>query len=223
MNFYPNLKKYSEIVKLDNIQNIGILIKGKDYEASSHTRLLSFFNSLNDENFNIFVIDDLELKKFKQDLINDDCFLDIIIVQRDVIDLTFAKLLINKCNLFDIKLVYELDEDLINIDKYSKKKESIKFLIEHANVVTVSTSNLKNNLSYLNDNIVVVPNVLHNVWDINVKTDFLSQDVIKIGYIDLNNSSNDIKLIKDVIIELKESFKKVGKKIIFEVIGGGDF
>lgn len=225
--FYENLKKYSELDDFnDHKQIVGLLVKGKNkYVASTYIRLLSAFNNFNDGPYDFYIIDELEMEKFKDDLFNEKLLLDIIIVQRDVIDLKLSKILVKACNLFDIKFIYEIDDDLVNMDKsqpdykrYEDMINVIKYLIVHADCVTVTTNNLKNSIIGLNDNVVVIPNALVEFWDLNNK--LIKNDEIKIGYMGTTTHANDLKLVEKAISNLKTKYDD--KIIKFEIIGGSE-
>lgn len=226
---YKKIKNYSEMNEDTNLEKVGLFVVG--HESPTYIRLLSTFDFLSDS-FDVYLIDvtkEEEIDKVFNDLKNDSCLLDIIIVQRDAfISQEFITLLFKKSKLLRIKVIYEIDDDLLNIDKshkaynyYSKKQPCIRYLIKNANIVTVSTENLKNKLCGLNNNIFVVPNVLTDDWNVKVNKRSHSSDIIKIGYMGTHSHKEDLKLIKDVIIHLKEYFlNKKNKKIIFELIGG---
>ena len=227
-----NIKKYSEINKDSNAQKIGIfVVKHGNFQSPTYIRLLSVFNQL-DSNFLPCIIDvndNEELQNVKKDLLDDTFSLDLVIIQRDAFQTNdFAKLLVEKCKLFGIKIIYETDDDLMNIDKshrdysyYVKKREGIFYIVENADVVTVSTDTLKSKLDNYNDNIVVIPNVITHYWDIEVKEPPKNNfNIIKIGYMGTPTHKDDIKLLENAVSIVKDNFKDSSKTIIFEMIGG---
>ena len=226
---FNNLKKYSELNNgSSDKQIVGVLIKGKNkYIASTYIRLLSAFNNFKDNDFDFYIIDDLEINKFRKDLLDDNCPLDIVIVQRDVIDLEFSKLLVKTCKLFGIKLIYEIDDDLVNIDttqpdfkRYEEKINVVRYLAENASGISVTTDSLKYSLLGFNKNIEIIPNVLTDSWNLN--ENFKSDDdgTIKIGYMGTTTHANDLKLVEKVINDLRNDYPN--KNIIFEMVGGSD-
>jgi len=157
--------------------------------------------------------------------------LDIIIIQRDIIDKT--KITLNELKtLFKllkkntIKIIFDIDDDLLNIDKthveyerYTKLKTTLEFLISKSDLITVSTKFLKQQLDKYNNNIIIIPNTLMKLWDYpynkNIKK-LKSKEKIKIGYFGTRSHGNDLLLIKTAISNVRNQIKK---EIIVETIG----
>lgn len=229
---FNNLKKYSEFKFNSNAQNIGIFIKGmpNEYIASVYIRLLAIFDEIaRDELFSPCVIDDEELYAVKRDIENSKFLLDTIIIQRDAVDSDFSETLINYSKRHNIKIIYEVDDDLINIDKnhisyntFSKKAEIIKFIVKNSHQVTVSTENLKNTLMEYNGNVEVIHNTLVSYWIDNsvFRSNKKNPHVIKIGYMGTITHNNDLKLIEESVGNVIMYFRGKGIKVIFELIGG---
>lgn len=227
-----NLKKYSEQEFAENEQRIGLFIKGMwgHYAATAHIRLLQIFDVISkDMLFNPCIIDFDELDYVKNDMANNNFLLDVVIIQRDVLDSVFSKKLIKYCKQFGIKIIYEIDDDLLNIDQshpeyeyYLKSAEIIKFILKNSNVVTVSTEKLKDKLKSFTDNIVVIKNTLISKW--NEGSVFLhngtDSKLIKIGYMGTITHENDIKIIEKCITNVKNYFNKQNIPVEFEFIGG---
>lgn len=225
---YKKIKKYSEMDADSNLEKVGLFVVGN--ESPTYIRLLAPFNFLLDS-FDVYIIDvteENEIDKVSNDLKEDNFLLDIVIIQRDAfISEEFITLLFKKSKLLGIKLIYEIDDDLLNIDKthraynyYSKKQPYIKYLIKNADIVTVSTENLKNKLYGINKNIFIIPNVLTADWDIDINKKVHSSNEFKIGYMGTHSHHEDLNLIKDAIIDIKEDYLNKNIKIIFELIGG---
>ena len=206
-------------------QKIGLIIQ-ETYIASNYIRILSPFSNLNHEEYVPILIDERDFHIFKKDLENDNLNLDIIIVQRDVLTCDFANLLVEKCKLFGINLILDLDDDLINLDKtsslYKSREDKLKcmnFLAENSDCITVSTPNLREKMLIFNENVTVIPNALVDYWkikkNINIKK---SSKIIKIGYMGTRTHTNDLKIIEESITNIQKKYSD--KKIIFEVIEG---
>ena len=253
---YNNLKKYTDLTQSDNSkQRVGIITKGKNkYIASTYIRLLSPFNHFKDDSFEFYIIDDLEIDKFREDIgkINENQYsfinnfkLDIIIVQRDAVDLELARLIVKASKLFGIKLIYEIDDDLINMDqtqpdypRYAERIKSIRYLAEHASAISVTMDSLKRSLSGFNRNIEIIPNALTDDWKLNEKfksnqdsndlrdnekpneKSRADKDCIKIGYMGTTTHANDLKLIENAVKKIHNDYSD--KNIIFEMVGGAD-
>lgn len=76
------------------------------------------------------------------------------------------------CEAEGLTAVYDIDDNLLDIDPantvpyqiFSAIVDDTAANISAAQVVTVSTPKLKERLAHLNDNIVVLPNCLHESW-----------------------------------------------------------
>lgn len=225
---FHNLKRYSDLNKSsEDKQIVGLLIKGKGkYIASTYIRLLAAFNNFKNDSFEFYIIDDLEIDKFVKDLKNENLMLDIVIAQRDVIDINVSRLLVEKCNLYGIRLIYEIDDDLVNIDttqpdfkRYEEKINVVRYLAENATCITVTTDSLKASLSGFNGNIEILPNVLTDSWNLDESYEVRDGQTIKIGYMGTTTHANDLKLIEEAIKNIQASSDK---DIVFEMVGGTD-
>lgn len=225
---YNNFKKYSnKSIKNDN-QKINICIFYKD-RVPFDLRLVSVFNVIaKNPKYNFFMICPEDYGEFKKDILNNRIFFDYIILQRDYFDFDIIDVLVDKSKTFDFKIIYEIDDDLVHIDEsnpgygyYKSIKNKLEYIISHADLVTVTTENLKNQLLYLNDNIQVIPNRLIDSW-LNHDIEFKHEKSIKIGYMGSIYHSWDLMLIEESIKNVKEYFSKKDIKIYFELIGGTD-
>lgn len=227
MKFEERIKKYSELSrsKDDNKQIVGLIIKG-NYIASNYIRILSPFSNFSNTNYVPYLIDRPDFNAFKKDLVNDNVFLDIVIVQRDALEADFAELLVQKCKLFGIKLIFEIDDDLINMDKSSPiyndflpRIKVMEFLAENSDCITVSTDILRERMLIYNDNVITIPNALVDYWDIKKDVAFKdNSNSIKIGYMGTITHTKDLKIIERVIKNIQT--KRPDKNIIFEVVEG---
>lgn len=223
---YPNMASNSN-------KKIGIFSGGHDnaYPVGAYLRILSPLNELSNQ-FDIYIIDENSFKQFFDDLKSNNLNLDVIIFQREnfgKLDLNFSFIesFFGKLKENNVKIIYDLDDDLLNIDSghknyelYSKSYETFKFMIINSDVVTVSTDYLKTQLIKFNENIVIVPNTLMKLWDFNPNSkikDLTSKNTIKIGYFGSVTHEKDIQLIGEAIMMVKQYFKN--KDIIFEVVG----
>ena len=128
----------------------------------------------------------------------------------------------------NIKIIYDIDDDFINIDSthplyefFVILKDSIEFIITNSDIVTVSTDYLKKQLDNYNENIKVIPNTLMNRWNTNENFEnknLNSKKTIKIGYFGTKTHELDLKIIEKPIKNTMNHFSN--KKIIFEIVGG---
>ena len=229
-----NFKHYSNFDMTSESQKIGLFVSTRglldgEYQSTTYIRFLSTFNLINSK-YEICIINidnENELQLVKDDLINDNFLLDIVIIERIAFESNdFLKLLIEKCKLLGISIIYETDDDLMNIDKthklydfYHEKSLGIEYIVRNSDAVVVSTNYLKNIFIDFNPNITVIPNVLTDYWNTHVSK--LNQDnIIKIGYVGTFSHNNDIKLLEDAISKVKKYFKNKNMEIAFELIGG---
>lgn len=141
---------------------------------------------------------------------------DVVVVQRI---LPFLDELREKCEKYNIKLVYETDDDLLGVEENSPSYEyvnrvskSIMDFIDASDVITVTTPTLASKFD--EEKTVIIPNYyVDSVLDI--KDDIKSEGKLKLGYYGTLTHSKDLLLIKNVILKLKEKYD-----FDFEVIGG---
>lgn len=227
MKYEERIKKYSELNKTDEEteQKIGLIIKG-NYIASNYIRILSPFSNFFNTKYDPYLIDRPDFDTFKKDLENDEIHLDIIIIQRDALEEELAELLVTKCKLFGIKLIFEIDDDLINMDKSSPiypdflpRIKTMEFIAENSDCITVSTDILRERMLMYNDNVITIPNSLTDYWQIKKQTKKCNNsDTIKIGYMGTITHTKDLKIIENVIKNIKKKYSN--KNIIFEIIEG---
>lgn len=141
---------------------------------------------------------------------------DVVVVQRI---LPFLDVLREKCEKYDIKLVYETDDDLLDVEENSpsyeyvnRVSESIKNFIDASDVITVSTPTLASKFDK-NKTAVISNYYVNTVFDI--KEDIKTEGKLKLGYYGTLTHSKDLFLIKNVILRLKEKYD-----FDFEIIGG---
>ena len=172
---YKTLKDYST----SNKKKIGIFLaftKGY-YFTSSYIRILSPLNELSTE-FNFEIIDYRNRKMFMKDLDENKTNMDAIIISRDIDiiskDIEFVKSLYDKLKRNNVKIIFEIDDNILLIDEnhteydyYKELMEYFIFLIENSDRVTVSTPHLKGELEKYNKNISVIENTLMNQWEFN--------------------------------------------------------
>ena len=227
---FKNFKKYSDYPKKSNVNERNICIFYYD-DVTFYLRLAYIFDIISTiyENYKFYIVYPNDIPKFKEDISKNKVLFDYIIIQRNWLDLNISKLIYEKSKDLNFKIIFEIDDDLINMDKsnpgypfFYKIKKDLEFMVKEADVVSVSTENLKNTLIHLNNNIVVIPNRLIPSWFKQVEYEPYSDNIIKIGYMGSIYHSWDLILIEDAIKIVKEYFSKKGIEIIFELIGGSE-
>ncbi|WP_141441389.1 glycosyltransferase [Vreelandella titanicae] len=129
------------------------------------------------------------------------------------------------------KLVYDLDDDLLNMEGFKSKgsfdtssPDKVIFLAKSADLVTVSTNELKEKLYSFAKRIVVVKNSIdEKLWELKNERNHTLGDYkrfvgrpITIGYIGTPSHIDDVKIIESAIAKIKQ---KYGDKVKVEVIG----
>lgn len=224
---FENFDKYSNCSLKNEKDKINICMFYYD-DVTFYLRLYSIFDILSKNpryNFCIVFPDDLDL--FEKNLSDNKIFFDFIILQRNWLDLNISKTIVQKSKKLGYKVIFEIDDDLINMAKsnpgypyFKEIRNDLIFLVKNSNLVSVSTKSLKTTLEKYNRNIVVIPNRLIDSWFVNRHQNVQSDDIIKIGYMGSIYHSWDLILIKEAIERVKEYFSKKNISISFELIGG---
>jgi GT2 family glycosyltransferase/glycosyltransferase involved in cell wall biosynthesis len=156
---------------------------------------------------------------------------DAVVVQRIAIsEEEEAHRLVHFCNANGIKLIYEVDDDLFEIgssgsshpeaEKYAKWIRGAKILALNADLVTVSSNNLKAKLSNLNKNIQVLPNALdEQFWQVSsarIPTGKESEEQIGILYMGTKTHNQDLEIIREALSRIK---KKYQNRVRFDIVG----
>ncbi len=130
--------------------------------------------------------------------------------------------LLKYCRKHRAKLIYDLDDDLFDLplehpehELYVKMMEPIREIISEAHQVRTTTALLKEKLSLLNNNVVLVPNLLdETIWGKpELKTNNKSLNLLYMGTCSHNA---DFDMIKPALRKLKSDFQD---KVKIFVIG----
>ncbi len=233
---FINIKNYKKQDYLKK-SKIGLIISGKTnyYSASSCIRLLSPLNELV-TNYSIEIIDNETIPQFKDDLIKKKIVFDLIIIQRDILlnsffnEYEFIKKLYEECKNNNIPIIFDIDDDLLNIDSthidyevYDKIQPILKYILLNSNIITVPNITLKDQILKFNKNITVkiIPNTLIKLWEFSndklITKNLRLNDTIKIGYFGGNSHKDDLKIIEKPINNVINHF--TDKHITFELVG----
>lgn len=150
---------------------------------------------------------------------------DVMVIQRNN---SYATELLKKAKKHAIKVVYEVDDDLVDLSPenpsyiyINENKENIVKLVENADKITVTTTELKNRfLDYGYDNVEIIRNYfIDELFPLNPfknnETKFL-----KIGYFGTLTHDSDLELIHNVILRVKDYLLKENINVELEVVGG---
>lgn len=154
---------------------------------------------------------------------------DALLIQRDAVKTSNqAEKIVDHCRKNKIRLIYEIDDDLLHLPethsaagRYSPAiREAMQTIIRHSDAVTVSTTPLKERLTVLNNNIFVIPNALdESLWlpAENPRWSTQRSQQVRILYMGTSTHDDDLALVGDAIKRLKE---KYGDRVTFTCIGG---
>ena len=224
---YKNFFEYQDKpLKYDN-NKINICIFYYD-DVTFYLRLQSIFDIISkNPRYAFYIVFPKDLKDLQKDLSENKVFFDYFIIQRNWLDLNISKTIMEKSKKLKYKVIFEIDDDLINMDKsnpgypyFKEIRNDLIFLVKNADVVSVSTKHLEHSLKEYNENIIVIPNRLIDLWFGNRKIENSSNEVIKIGYMGSIYHSWDLILIKEAIESVKSYFSKKNITVVFELIGG---
>lgn len=224
---YKNFFEYPDRPLKHENNKINICIFYYD-DVTFYLRLQSIFEIISkNPRYAFYIVFPENLKDLQKDLSENRVFFDYFIIQRNWLDLNISKTIMQKSKKLKYKVIFEIDDDLINMDKsnpgypyFKKIRNDLIFLVKNADVVSVSTKHLKRSLDKYNENITVIPNRLIDLWFENRKVKDISNEIIKIGYMGSIYHAWDLILINEAIENVKSYFSKKGTTIVFELIGG---
>ena len=123
-------------------------------------------------------------------------------------------------------IIYDLDDDFFDIEgvrertgwtDVSERAAMAEWLCQIADVVTVSTLQLKHVVAPLNDQVLVVPNALDaTLWRLDNPIQPRTEGPIRIGYYGTASHDRDMELVAPAIRRLEEEF---GSAIDVEIAG----
>ena len=222
---YYGIKSYSEMNYFEDLQRVGLMTENN---SSADIRLFTPLSLLNGEDFTVYSINGADRTQFKKDLNNDIVLVDILVIGRSLKSLEIAKTIVEKCKLNNVKIIFEIDDDLINIDEthphyyaLSKYVEIVKYLTENADEVVVSTDYLKTKILEYNSNVSVIHNVLTPDWDMD-NANLKDSKTFKIGYMGTITHKYDLNLVEEAMKNVYDYFSDKNQDFVFEVIGGSD-
>jgi len=141
----------------------------------------------------------------------------VVIVQRDF-PRYFEEFcsLVDKCKSYNKKLIFDLDDLLFELPEHHYDRQRhhftayllpIYYAIQEADLVTVPTRALKEYISCINDNTIVLPNYLDDqLWEAKHVKAGKSEKII-IGYMGTVTHYSDLESISSVVIKLLDDFE----------------
>ncbi len=143
--------------------------------------------------------------------------LDVILIQRNIIQPDKVQPLIDICRERNLPIVYEIDDNLLNVppDKdrkgvYARTAPTIKTLVTAATQVVVSTEPLAREMRQFNTQVTVIPNVIaESAWLKPIEVSQLPQQLLdiakgtfKILYMGNSSHGEDLAMIEPVFERL---------------------
>ncbi|MDP6184755.1 MAG: glycosyltransferase, partial [Gammaproteobacteria bacterium] len=171
---------------------------------------------------------ELEFVVVEEDEVS-DYVADLFFTQRTAIgSADQANNIVTHCQKAGMKIVYDIDDDLFSLDaghseyvNYQNILAGAFQLLIQADLVFVSTNQLKSHLEKWNEHIEVVENTLDDeIWELDGAEPRISRgtrsDPVRILYMGTMTHGADIQLIEDPVRRLCEEF---GSRVEFEVVG----
>ncbi|WP_407378851.1 glycosyltransferase domain-containing protein [Methanobrevibacter sp.] len=212
--------------KTDTIK-VGVFLEDNfdNMNACPYIRLHTPFSKLAESGDYHFFIYGQEIMPLLDidNMINAHIF-DVIVIQRVN---PYSNILLKKAKKHNIKIVYESDDDFMDINPANPSYnyilgnfDNIKKLVTNVDQITVSTNELKERFDKLGlKNVEIIKNYYVNDSLPLKPFAFRGNEFIKIGYFGTLTHDNDLELIHNVILRLKDIFSKKGITINFEIAG----
>ena len=212
--------------KTDTIK-VGVFLEDNfdNMNACPYIRIHAPFSKLSKSNDYHFFIYGQEIMPLldTDNMINAHIF-DVIVIQRVN---PYSNIILKKAKKHNIKVVYESDDDFLDISHDNPSYnyilgnfDHILKLVNNSDKLVVSTNELKNRFNKLGlDNVEIIKNYyVEDALPLKPFT-FRGEDHVKIGYFGTLTHDNDLELIRNVIVRVKDIFSKKGVSVIFEIAG----
>ena len=217
---------FTRQVNKNRVIRVGLLYPRSPHKQgpTTHIRLLSRFAS-ESVNYTFDVIH-LSAQEIAKDDIDLSTMIDVIILQRNCVKSKLATRLIHKFKAQAIPIVYEIDDDLLNVPDYIDTKgeyhdygEAITQILKASNLVTVSTAYLKGIVGKYNGDVVVIPNEFDDRLLIHHDSKSVVRppdQPVKILYMGSITHARDLAVMENAARRILQDYPDVS----FYVIGG---
>ncbi len=210
--------------KTDTIK-VGVFLEDNydNMNACPFIRIHSLFKQLSKSgNYHFFIYGQEILPLIDVNQIIKSKIFDVIVIQRVN---PYSTPILKKAKQHGIKVVYEADDDFLDISSANPSFNyiqgnlaNIKKLVGAADKIVVSTQELKKRFDKLNDVEIIKNYYLDNILPLKPFS-YSGNSYVKIGYFGTMTHNNDLELIHNVILRLKDIFSKKSIRVDFEVIG----
>lgn len=136
---------------------------------------------------------------------------DIIIIQRHAINPKLVESIISRINKSGAKLIYEIDDDLVNIDSgyYGNYSNSIKSIISNSHCIVTTNNAIRDQFLMLNKclNIKVIKNRLNNnIWGIPKLSSVMPRSYTNLLYMGTKTHTEDLYLILEPLRRIAKKY-----------------
>ena len=210
--------------KTDTIK-VGVFLEDNydNMNACPFIRIHSLFKHLSKSgNYHFFIYGQEILPLIDVNQIIKSKIFDVIVIQRVN---PYSTPIVKKAKQHGIKVVYETDDDFLDIcpanpsfNYIQGNLVNIEKLVGAADKIVVSTPELKKRFDNLGDVEIIRNYYLDNVLPLKPFS-YSGNDHVKIGYFGTMTHNNDLELIHNVVLRLKDIFSKKGIEVELEVIG----
>ncbi len=210
--------------KTDTIK-VGVFLEDNydNMNACPFIRIHSLFKQLSKSgNYHFFIYGQEILPLIDVNQIIKSKIFDVIVIQRVN---PYSTPILKKAKQHGIKVVYEADDDFLDISSANPSFNyiqgnlvNIKKLVGAADKIVVSTQELKKRFDKFGDVEIIKNYYLDNVLPLKPFS-YSGNEHVKIGYFGTMTHNNDLELIHNVVLRLKDIFSKKGIEVELEVIG----
>lgn len=210
-----------------NTTKVGVFLEDtfENMNACPFIRLHTPFKELSkSKDYHFFVYGKELMAKLDLDRAINSKIFDIIVIQRIN---PFGNEILRKAVKHGIKIIYETDDDLLDVNiknpsyiHIHENLDTTQQIIANSNQIVVSTEELANRFIQRGlGNVEIIRNYyLNNILPIKSFTAD-NTNKIKIGYFGTVTHDDDLELIHNVILILKDRYKNKNIDIDFEIIG----
>lgn len=200
---YKNILLFTNNFIENDKRHDGVFIF-KLFETFESNTSKSFENLKNNflDTINFWVVDEKNINNFKIINSSSNFSYDLIIFHKDIFysnyfDLNFLKSIINISNLYNIKIIFDIPDNLNLLELFYDDSNNylLKKVIQSVDLIITSDDSLKSKLIDFNDSIIFIPSISNN--------EFNSKFLFKISkkWIILLKSIFNNDFMLDVIIE----------------------
>ena len=156
-----------------------------------------------------------------------------LFLQREALDKNTAVAVVETCRAKDVRLVFEIDDNLLDIGDshvdyafYESRIETIRFLAENADQVVVSTANLLEIFRPLNERISVIGNAIDEwLWfaPLRVPQRAHRDGTVIAGYMGTKTHVLDLEMIREPFLDARRRLERDhGIRLDLEIVGAMD-